>query len=33
VLLGSWGAPGQGDLDGNGVIDGHDLAIMFANWG
>ncbi|HMN97263.1 MAG TPA: hypothetical protein PKC43_12545 [Phycisphaerales bacterium] len=33
ILLGGWGGPGAGDLNGSGVIDGADLGILLGSWG
>lgn len=33
ILLGAWGQPGLGDLDGNGTTDAADLAILLGAWG
>ena len=33
ILLGAWGQPGIGDLDGNGTTDAADLAILLGAWG
>jgi hypothetical protein len=33
ALLGNWGLPGTGDLDGDGNTNGSDLGILLGNWG
>jgi hypothetical protein len=33
VLLGNWGSPGAGDLNGSGSVDGADLGLMLSAWG
>lgn len=33
ILLGNWGASGEGDLDGSGIVDGGDLATLLGAWG
>jgi hypothetical protein len=32
LLLSSWGVPGIGDLNSNGITDGVDLGLLLANW-
>ena len=32
-MLGGWGQPGPTDLDGDGVTDGTDLALLLSAWG
>lgn len=31
-LLGAWGTPGPGDLDGDGSVTGADLGLLLAAW-
>jgi hypothetical protein len=33
-MLGSWGIAiaGVGDIDGDGLVDGNDLAVLLGNW-
>jgi hypothetical protein len=32
ILLGNWGSPGPGDLNGSGVTDGSDLGTLLGEW-
>jgi len=32
-MLGQWDGAGSGDFDGNGVVDGADLAQLLGYWG
>jgi len=33
TLLGNWGNPGIGDIDGDGVVGPADLATLLGAWG
>ena len=33
ILLGNWGAAGEGDLNDDGVVNGADIAILLGAWG
>jgi hypothetical protein len=32
LMLGHWGSPGPGDLNGSGTTDGTDLGILLGEW-